>query len=266
MAKIADNKIEFTRSRLYKKNDQAWIEQKNGSVIRKYVGYSRFAGPVAGQALAKQFQNMRLYVNFFQPSFKLLNKTRIGAKVKKTYHKPATPCERLLHSPEFDSDKKVILETTRKELNPVGLLHEIRTSQEVLAALASPDSSKEPERKSLEKFLAQLPNLWKDGEVRATHRNQSPKERTWRTREDPFEDVWPEVLIMLQNDPDSTAKTIFETLQKKMDGRFQGGQLRTLQRRVKAWRHIMAQELVYGCLPDPMKNGFKLQTNGSEKC
>ena len=260
-----DSKIEFTRSRPYKKNDQAWIEQKNGSVIRKFVGYSRFSGPVAGQALAKLFQNMRLYVNYFQPSFKLLKKTRIGAKVKKMYHKPATPCERLLQAPEFDPDKKLILENLRKELNPVSLLHEIRNSQEVLAALSSPESSKEPERKSLEKFLSQLPNLWKDGEVRGTHKNQPSKERNWKTRKDPFEDVWPEVLIMLQNNPDSTAKSIFESLQKKMKGKYQESQLRTLQRRVKAWRHIMAQELVYGCLPDPTKKGPKLKTKDTEK-
>ena len=117
----------------------------------------------------------------------------------------------------------------------------------------------------MEKFLSQLPKLWKDGEVRGTHKNQPSKERNWKTRKDPFEDVWPEVLIMLQNNPDSTAKSIFESLQKKMKGKYQESQLRTLQRRVKAWRHIMAQELVYGCLPDPTKKAPKLKTKDTEK-
>ena len=74
------------------KNDQAWIEQKNGAVVRRFVGYDRYAGPVAGQAHAHLFGAVRLYVNFFQPSFKLLEKTRQGAKVANRHLKPATPC------------------------------------------------------------------------------------------------------------------------------------------------------------------------------
>ncbi len=96
LAYCQEQRLEFTRSRAYQKNDQAWIEQKNGAVIRRFVGYERFAGMVAGQCLAQLFQAMRLFVNYFQPSFKLKSKTREGAKVKKLYHKPATPCERLL--------------------------------------------------------------------------------------------------------------------------------------------------------------------------
>jgi hypothetical protein len=64
-----EQKIEFTRSRPYKKNDQAWIEQKNGSVIRRLVGYRRFSGLIAGQCLARLYGMVRLYVNYFQPSF-----------------------------------------------------------------------------------------------------------------------------------------------------------------------------------------------------
>lgn len=69
-------KLKFTRSRPYQKNDQAWIEQKNGAVIRRFVGYDRFFGVVAGQVLAQLYQATRLYVNYFQPSFKLHEKTR----------------------------------------------------------------------------------------------------------------------------------------------------------------------------------------------
>ena len=68
--------IEFTRSRAYRKNDQAWIEQKNGAVIRRFVGHDRYAGLVAGQALANLYQASLLYVNHFQPSFKLRDKER----------------------------------------------------------------------------------------------------------------------------------------------------------------------------------------------
>jgi len=101
-----EQKIAFTRSRPYRKNDQAWIEQKNGAVIRRFVGYARYSGPVAGQTLANLYQNLRLYVNYFQPSFKLLSKHREGSKVKKSYAKPATPCDRLIADPRVQSHLK----------------------------------------------------------------------------------------------------------------------------------------------------------------
>ena len=92
------NGIEFTRSRAYRKNDQAWIEQKNGSVVRKLVGYGRLEGMTATDALANLYEASRLYVNFYQPSFKLKSKTREGARVTKRYHAPATPYQRLIDS------------------------------------------------------------------------------------------------------------------------------------------------------------------------
>ncbi len=85
-----------TRSRAYKKNDQAWVEQKNGSIVRRLVGYGRLSGVGARTALATLYASSRLYVNFFQPSFKLKSKTRDGANVHKIYFTPATPCDRLL--------------------------------------------------------------------------------------------------------------------------------------------------------------------------
>lgn len=62
-----ERQIELTRSRAYRKNDQAWIEQKNGAVVRRFAGYDRYSGPIAGQALAHLYGATRLYVNFFQP-------------------------------------------------------------------------------------------------------------------------------------------------------------------------------------------------------
>ena len=77
--------IEFTRSRAYRKNDQAWIEQKNGSVIRRFVGHERHSGAVAGQTMAHLYGAVRLYVNYFQPSFHLLAKSRNGGSVTKRH-------------------------------------------------------------------------------------------------------------------------------------------------------------------------------------
>lgn len=71
--------IVFTRCRPYRKNDQAWVEQKNGAVVRRIVGYRRLAGLETAMALAKLFAASRLFVNYFQPSFKLAAKHRHGA-------------------------------------------------------------------------------------------------------------------------------------------------------------------------------------------
>ena len=76
----------MTRSRAYKKNDQAFVEQKNGAVVRRLVGYGRFDGVETARIMARLYAAARLYVNFFQPSFKLKEKRREGAKVIKRYH------------------------------------------------------------------------------------------------------------------------------------------------------------------------------------
>jgi hypothetical protein len=241
-------KIEFTRSRAYQKNDQAWIEQKNGSIVRRFVGYGRFSGLVAGQCLARLYRIARLYVNYFQPSFKLRSKVREGAKVKKQYHQPATPCERLLSHPAVATTPKEALRAELAVLDPLALLHQIREAQSALAVLGSGDLGHGPERESLDAFLAKLPELWRAGEVRPTHRGAPSSPRTWRTRKDPFEAVWSEILLWLQDDPESTAKTLLERLQREHPGQFCNGQLRTLQRRIRGWRHVMAQSLVHMCL------------------
>jgi hypothetical protein len=75
------------------------VEQKNGAVIRRLVGDGRFQGVEAARALARLFAAARLHINFFQPSFKLREKRRVGAKVIKRYHAPATPYARALAHP-----------------------------------------------------------------------------------------------------------------------------------------------------------------------
>ena len=87
----ADRGIEFTRSRAYRKNDQAWIEQKNGAVIQRFLGYERYSGQVAGQAIVHLHGAVRLYVNYFQPSYQLIEKTRNGSAVTKRYSPPQHP-------------------------------------------------------------------------------------------------------------------------------------------------------------------------------
>jgi hypothetical protein len=248
LAYCQEQHLEFTRSRAYHKNDQAWIEQKNGAVVRRFVGYERLTGMVAGQCLAGLFQAVRLFVNYFQPSFKLRSKTRDGAKVKKRYYPPATPCARLLAHASVTEAAKEKLRSERDRLDPLELLHRIREAQAALAALGSADRGSGPGQESLEQFLAKLPELWREGEARPTHRQGATQARTWRTRKDPFEGVWAEVLLWLQENPEATAKSLFERLERAYPGRFPQGQLRTLQRRIREWRRMMARDLVYTCV------------------
>ena len=124
-----DHQLEQTRSRAYKKNDQAWAEQKNGAIVRRLVGYGRLSGLTATRALAQLYAASRLYVNFFQPSFKLKHKTRDGARVSKTYHPPATPCNRLLGSARVSDAVKQELREQFAGLDPVRLLRDIRSAQ-----------------------------------------------------------------------------------------------------------------------------------------
>ena len=134
--------VEFTRCRPYRKNDQAWVEQKNGSVVRRTVGYRRFEGLEAATVLARLYAALRLFVNFFQPSFKLAAKARDGAKVTKRYHPPATPCQRLLADARTSEDVRLRLEVLRATLDPVRLLQQIRAAQQELVRLADSHGSR----------------------------------------------------------------------------------------------------------------------------
>lgn len=244
------NSIEFTRSRPYQKNDQAWVEQKNGAIVRKMVGYARYEGLAAAQCFARFYAALRLYVNFFQPSFKLLDKRRVGARVKKRYLRPATPCDRLLMSPEIDEGTRERLRVIRERLDPAALLDRIRTEQRVLAEIISGSTELvvPPQTTDLDQFVQALAVAFREGEVRATHRQRERKRSTeprhWRTRADPFDDVWERLERQLVELPDTTALALFESLRIDHPGRYADGQLRTLQRRVKAWRTHAARKLL----------------------
>lgn len=239
--------IPCTRSRPYHKNDQAWVEQKNGSVVRRLVGYRRLEGLAAAEALSRLYAASRLFVNFFQPSFKLASKARVGAKVRKTYHAPETPCARLLASAAIPDDMKTRLEAVALKLDPLQLLEEIRAVQHHLAELAAGHPAHLAPRHagSLDGFLTGLATAWQQGEVRPTHRLTPRPARDWRTRPDPFEATWPRVRTWLEAEPDSIGKTLFARLQAEHPNVFPNAQLRTFQRRVKEWRHAAARRLVF---------------------
>ena len=207
-----ERKIELTRSRPYKKNDQAWIEQKNGSVVRRLVGYGRLEGAASAAALGVLHDAARLYVNFFQPSFKLKSKRRDGAKVTKEYHLPATPYERLLSSDRVTLENKEQLQQAFATLDPVHLLNRIREAQRNLAPheVGTGNEMSAGVSQDLSRFVESLSTAWSSGEVRPTHRKQSSSTRTWRTRVDPFESAWPLIEQWLDQQPDANAKELFQ--------------------------------------------------------
>lgn len=120
-----EEEITFTRSRPYKKNDSCHVEQKNGNIVRRVVGYDRYSSKSAFQCLDSLYTNLRLYVNFFQPTMKLVSKTRNGATVHKVYDAAKTPCQRLLDSCVLSEAKQTELFAIYNYLNPVSLLNQI---------------------------------------------------------------------------------------------------------------------------------------------
>lgn len=238
--------IEFTRCRPYRKNDQAWVEPKNGSIVRRMVGYRRYEGLQAAAALAHLYARLRLFVNFFQPSFKLAEKVRDGAWVRKRHHPPATPCQRLLADPRTPVAVRDRVLALKAGLDPVCLLAEIRQAQQQLVAIADKPSTEPKGVPPLDMFLAGLRTAWKEGEVRPTSRPAAKPVRWWRSRRDPFEASSLLLKRWFEAEPEKTARQFLERLQAQYPGTYTDGLLRTLQRRLKVWRREAARRMVFG--------------------
>jgi hypothetical protein len=117
--------ITFTRCREYRKNDQAHVEEKNWSVVRRYTGYKRFDTLEQVILLNKLYEKLRLYFNFFQATLKLERKERMAGKVKRIYPKAQTPYQRVLEHKDIPQSNKNQLMEQYKILNPAKLLREI---------------------------------------------------------------------------------------------------------------------------------------------
>jgi hypothetical protein len=136
--------ITFTRSRAWKKNDSAHVEQKNGAVVRQLIGYDRFASHAAYASLARVYRLARLHVNFFQPVEKLVTKTRQGARSRRIYDRAQTPYQRLCAAGVLSPETRRELEGRYQSLNPLHLRRELDRELERLWALAAPDPSRVP--------------------------------------------------------------------------------------------------------------------------
>ncbi len=136
LAYCQKHQITFTRSRPYKKNDNAHVEEKNWTAVRRLVGYDRYTSRPALETLNRLYGLLRWHTNFFQPVMQLQSKTRNGAKVRKVYDDAKTPYQRALDSGILTKERKVQLSATYNGLNPVRLMTEITATQAQLWKLA----------------------------------------------------------------------------------------------------------------------------------
>ncbi len=242
-----DSGIVFTRCRPWRKNDQAFVEQKNGAIVRRIVGYRRLEGLEAAAALSRLYTTTRLFVNFFQPSFKLASKRREGARVRKRYHPPATPCQRLLAHPSTPEQVRDRIAELSGRLDPIRLLRQTRARQQRIVDIAdqpvaAPSDTDVP---PLEQFLAGLRTAWREGEARPTA-VPAAKPKRGRRRPDPLVRVTEQLHAWFEAEPWSTGRQLLERLQAAHPGEYPDSLLRTVQRRVKVWRKEKAMAMVFG--------------------
>jgi len=246
-----EQKIEVTRSRAYKKNDQAFVEQKNGAVVRRLVGYGRFEGIDTARVLVRLYAASRLHTNFFQPSFKLKDKRREGAKVIKRYHAPATPYARALAHPKLSEAVKQRLRELYGTLDPVVLLAEMRDAQTELGTrvdcragriAAAPCAL--PSAPDAAAFAKELGKAVLAGEQRAIHRRlHKPYKKRVRMPSmlDPHIE---EIERWLAAEPRLTALVILDRLASRCPGQFGRPQHTIVQRLLKALRKKAAEKLI----------------------
>jgi hypothetical protein len=235
------------------------VEQKNGVVVRQLIGYDRFEGQRAYRQLAELYRAVRLYINFFQPSMKLQNKQRNTGKVRRKYDTAKTPFKRLCATDVIEAKYLEKLDCVYQTLDPVRLLKQIKTLQDALWKHAilpkQPHQPQDPDKKNIISELHfhvadcttgssiqgncsdKLVVDFEESRKRKYRKSKKSKiPRWWRTRKDPFEEVWAEVSRWLECNPERTSKLLLCELKKRYPEKYNDSHLRTLQRRVKSWR------------------------------
>jgi hypothetical protein len=137
------NNIKFTRGRPYRKNDNCYVEQKNGDAVRKTVGYARFEGEKAQLALAEVYHFLNPLLNYFYPTMRLIAKEKLpSGRYKKIYEKePKTPYQRLLESSDISDECKDELRRRKAALNPVELKRAMDVARDRLLKLSVKEAS-----------------------------------------------------------------------------------------------------------------------------
>ena len=141
--------IQWTRSRPYKKDDNAHIEQKNWTHVRKLLGWDRYDTPQAVEAINDLYGNeLRLWMNLFQPSVKLMKKVRVGSRLRRVYGPAETPLDRALASGVLEPAQAETLQARRRSLDPFELARAIERKLERIYALANRRMSPRPRSSS----------------------------------------------------------------------------------------------------------------------
>jgi len=248
--------LTFTRGRPYLKNDQCFVEQKNGAIVRQVVGYDRLVGEHAYRQLTELYRALRLYVNCFQPSMKLLSKERDGKKVRSVYDPAKSPLQRLLLSGVLPAQKQQELLEVANALDPIRLFEQVERLQQAVFRCAvgcSPFISSIPSVPirvfSVERCMTGKPPV--EGSVPAptaglqtSYREQERRKRVlgWRrTHKDPFEGEWEQILSWLVANPERSSGDIFRELQRRSPGRYHPMQIRTLQRGMRKIRAYLLE-------------------------
>ncbi|EFH80867.1 Integrase catalytic region [Ktedonobacter racemifer DSM 44963] len=264
--------ITFTRGRPRRSNDQCYVEQKNGQIVRQVVGYDRFEGRLASQQLTELYRALRVYVNCFQPSMKLALKEREGSKVRRTYDQAQTPMQRLLASGILSEAKQQDLLRITEALDPLRLLTQLEHLQKALWRHAVTSSAEEAASLAPVRFSVQQctegkvptdglphtpPSLLKQARKKTYQKTGRPHD--WRTRKDPFEGEWEQITTWVLVQPELTGVEIFHRLEQHSPGRYRPTQVRTLQRGLAKLRARLLitfedhweEEVVNGHLPVP---------------
>ena len=275
--------LTFTRGRPYLKNDQCFVEQKNGAIVRQVIGYDRLVGEHAYRQLTELYRALRLYVNCFQPSMKLLSKVRDEKKVQCVYDPAKTPLQRLLLSGILSAQKQQELLEVANALDPIRLFQQVALLQQVVfcsAASYSPFVSSLLSTPicifSVEHCLAgKLPVegivLDPVASLHSLYREQERRKRVlgWRrTQKDPFGGEWEQILSWLVTNPERSSGDIFRELQRISPGRYQPLQIRTLQRGMRKIRAYLLEtfeeqwqdEVIRGQVPPPVSSAENLAT------
>ena len=258
--------ITFTRGRPHLKDDQCFIEQKNRAVVRQFVGFARFAGYQAFRQLRELYRALRLYVNCFQPSMKLLSKQREGETVHRVYDPAKTPLQRVVLLGILPTVVQDHLHEVAQALDPLRLLRHLEDLQQALWHGAThtfplpPILSLAPLLPfSVEHCLPDaLPGQEKgSGPTEAQHLPQDIMEvLNWqRTTKDPFEGVWEIILSGALVHPEWSGSDLFREVQRLFPGRFLPSQQSTLQlglRKIRA--HLL--EILHELWPHDVISGI----------
>jgi hypothetical protein len=129
------NSIPYARGRPYHSNDTCYVEQKNYNIVRQAVGYARYETEQEVALLAQLYEKLRLLINFFYPSMKLLEKRRVKGRIRKRYDPAKTPAARLLDSEAVSAETKRLLRHQMRRLDPLQLKQQISRLQARLLKL-----------------------------------------------------------------------------------------------------------------------------------